>query len=72
MWAVCSASSYAVQQIRDGLYSVSGSAYNTMFPVTSVGVIAVDARTQLKCVPIVQLNQCSPYIREWINREKAS
>ena len=51
---------------------MSGSAYNTMFPVTSVGVIAANARTRLKGVPIVQLNQCSPYIREWINREKAS
>ena len=45
MWAVCSpALSYAVQQIRDRLYSVSDRAYNTMFLVTSVGVIAVDAR----------------------------
>ena len=44
MWAVCSAFSYAVQQIHDGLYSVSDSAYNTMFLVTSVEVIAVDAR----------------------------
>jgi len=32
-----------VQEIRDGLYWVSDGAYNTMFLVTSEGVIAIDA-----------------------------
>jgi glyoxylase-like metal-dependent hydrolase (beta-lactamase superfamily II) len=34
---------YSVQQIKDGLYWVSDGAYNTMFLVTTDGVIAVDA-----------------------------
>lgn len=34
---------YVVQQIRGGLYWVSDGAYNTMFLVTSSGVVAVDA-----------------------------
>src|SRR5262245_54782659 len=34
---------YIVQEIRDGLYWVGDGAYNTMFLVTSQGVIAVDA-----------------------------
>ena len=34
---------YVVQEIRDGLYWVTDGAYNTMFLVTSEGVIAVDA-----------------------------
>jgi glyoxylase-like metal-dependent hydrolase (beta-lactamase superfamily II) len=34
---------YLVQEIRDGLYWVSDGAYNTMFLVTSAGVIAIDA-----------------------------
>jgi glyoxylase-like metal-dependent hydrolase (beta-lactamase superfamily II) len=34
---------YLVQEIRDGLYWVSDGAYNTMFLVTSDGVIAIDA-----------------------------
>src|SRR5262245_43109851 len=34
---------YVVQEIRDGLYWVGDGAYNTMFLVTSQGVIAVDA-----------------------------
>jgi len=34
---------YVVQPIGDGLYWVSDGAYNTMFLVTSAGVIAVDA-----------------------------
>jgi hypothetical protein len=34
---------YVVQHVRDGLYWVSDGAYNTMFLVTSNGVIAVDA-----------------------------
>jgi glyoxylase-like metal-dependent hydrolase (beta-lactamase superfamily II) len=34
---------YSVQEIRDGLYGVTDGAYNTMFLVTSEGVIAVDA-----------------------------
>jgi len=37
------AKGYLVQEIRDGLYWVSDGAYNTMFLVTSDGVIAVDA-----------------------------
>jgi hypothetical protein len=39
-WKLCADSPLYV----DGLYSVSDSAYNTMFLVTSVGVIAMDAR----------------------------
>src|SRR5262245_32598769 len=34
---------YIVQEIRDGLYWVGDGAYNTMFLVTSEGVVAVDA-----------------------------
>jgi glyoxylase-like metal-dependent hydrolase (beta-lactamase superfamily II) len=34
---------YRVQEIRDGLYWVTDGAYNTMFLVTSEGVIAIDA-----------------------------
>jgi glyoxylase-like metal-dependent hydrolase (beta-lactamase superfamily II) len=34
---------YLVQEIREGLYWVSDGAYNTMFLVTSEGVVAVDA-----------------------------
>ena len=34
---------YTVREIRDGLYWVTDGAYNTMFLVTSEGVIAVDA-----------------------------
>src|SRR5262249_8757115 len=34
---------YVVQLIRDGLYWVSDGVYNTLFLVTSSGVIAVDA-----------------------------
>jgi glyoxylase-like metal-dependent hydrolase (beta-lactamase superfamily II) len=34
---------YLVQEIRDSLYWVSDGAYNTMFLVTSDGVIAIDA-----------------------------
>jgi hypothetical protein len=34
---------YSIQEIKDGLYWVSDGAYNTMFLVTSDGVIAVDA-----------------------------
>jgi hypothetical protein len=34
---------YVVQRIRDGLFWVSDGAYNTIFLVTSEGVIAVDA-----------------------------
>jgi|SRR5215831_4613545 len=34
---------YVVQEIRDGLYWVTDGAYNTMFLVTSEGVVAVDA-----------------------------
>jgi glyoxylase-like metal-dependent hydrolase (beta-lactamase superfamily II) len=37
------AKGYVVQEIRNGLYWVSDGAYNTMFLVTSGGVIAVDA-----------------------------
>jgi glyoxylase-like metal-dependent hydrolase (beta-lactamase superfamily II) len=37
------AKGYLVQEIRDGLYWVSDGAYNTMFLVTSDGVIAIDA-----------------------------
>jgi glyoxylase-like metal-dependent hydrolase (beta-lactamase superfamily II) len=34
---------YTVQEIRGGLYWIADGAYNTMFLVTSEGVIAVDA-----------------------------
>jgi len=34
---------YVVDEIRDGLYWVTDGAYNTMFMVTSEGVVAVDA-----------------------------
>ena len=34
---------YLVEEIRDGLYWVTDSAYNTMFLTTGQGVIAVDA-----------------------------
>jgi glyoxylase-like metal-dependent hydrolase (beta-lactamase superfamily II) len=34
---------YMCRQIRDGLYWITDGAYNTMFLVTSEGVIAVDA-----------------------------
>ena len=34
---------YAVREIRGGLYWVSDGAYNTMFFVTSEGVVAIDA-----------------------------
>src|SRR5215469_8816215 len=34
---------YVVPEIRGGLYLVTDGAYNTMFLVTSDGVIAVDA-----------------------------
>jgi glyoxylase-like metal-dependent hydrolase (beta-lactamase superfamily II) len=37
------AKGYLVQEIRDSLYWVSDGAYNTMFLVTSEGVIVVDA-----------------------------
>jgi glyoxylase-like metal-dependent hydrolase (beta-lactamase superfamily II) len=40
---VPAAKGYVVQEIRGGLYWVSDGAYNTMFLVTSAGVIAVDA-----------------------------
>ena len=33
---------YVVEEIRDGLYWVTDGAYNTMFLVTSEGVIALD------------------------------
>jgi glyoxylase-like metal-dependent hydrolase (beta-lactamase superfamily II) len=34
---------YSVKEIRDGLYFLTDGAYNTMFLVTSDGVIAIDA-----------------------------
>ena len=37
------AKGYLVQEIRDSLYWLSDGAYNTMFLVTSEGVIAIDA-----------------------------
>ena len=37
------AKAYMVQEIREGLYWVSDGAYNTLFLVTSEGVIAIDA-----------------------------
>jgi len=33
---------YVIKEIRDGLYWLSDGAYNTMFLVTSEGVIAID------------------------------
>jgi glyoxylase-like metal-dependent hydrolase (beta-lactamase superfamily II) len=40
--AIDPAKGYFVQEIRDGVYWVGDGAYNTMFVVTSSGVIAVD------------------------------
>lgn len=36
------AKGYLVEEIRDGLYWVTDGAYNTMFLVSTAGVIAVD------------------------------
>jgi glyoxylase-like metal-dependent hydrolase (beta-lactamase superfamily II) len=41
--AISAGKRYIVQEIRDGLYWVGDGAYNTMFLITSQGVIAVDA-----------------------------
>ena len=34
---------YLVEEIREGLYSVTDGSYNTMFLVTDEGVVAIDA-----------------------------
>lgn len=62
------------QQLGELKAYMNGIAESVMIDLSQVKLVDRDAVCFLAACEAegVQLSQCSPYIREWINRERAS